>query len=91
MFTKTTDKDGVNMIIDNQAKIASFNERGDAYGIVFNLSNGKTATGWRGKSLGEPVIGPCVAYVKEPDFLERGNQGTWQVGFAMADTFNPFA
>jgi len=90
MFVKTTDKDGAPIVVDNGAKITSFNTRGDAYGIVFKLSNGKVATGWRGKSLGIPVLGPCTAYVKKDAYDERGNSGTWNVGFTVADTFNPF-
>lgn len=62
----------------------------DAYALDFTLANGKRVSGFRGQSLGKPELGPCTVYVKKSDFDQHGNNGTWNLGFAPVDDFNPF-
>lgn len=69
--------------------IITIGERGDAYSLTIKLDTGATVSGFRGKSLGKPELGPNSFYIKHEDFLEHGNS-SWNIGFPEVSDENPF-
>jgi uncharacterized protein (UPF0371 family) len=91
MFLHKQTGNGEEIAIVNNAELTEVREHKDAYALTFKLPDGKIVTGWRGQSLGKPELGTCSIYVKADDHAERGNDGTWKIGFPEVSDVNPFA